>query len=164
MSVMTGLTNIAVLRVTKLWEDIPSKTKQKFDTYEEFINPMGGHKNYRNRLREISFDTPCIPYIALYLRDLTHICDGYKAYIQGRIAKKEKKKEVMESVETGEGTVGSDGSSESSDVIVQSKKCLGRKLVNVRRVIMIGERINEVRSMAVGAHQTCGVKTMNYFF
>ena len=49
------------------------KKVQKFEKLEEFMDPAGGFKNYRTKLREHPAGKPCIPYVALCLRDLTYI-------------------------------------------------------------------------------------------
>ena len=43
------------------------------------MDPAGGYKNYRTKLREHPVGRPCIPYFALCLRDLTYIRLGEEA-------------------------------------------------------------------------------------
>ena len=41
MAVMSGLGNVAVTRLNKLWADLPVKHRQKFEQIDDLLSPAG---------------------------------------------------------------------------------------------------------------------------
>mmetsp|Transcript_23200 Transcript_23200/g.31695 ORF Transcript_23200/g.31695 Transcript_23200/m.31695 type:complete len:805 (-) Transcript_23200:20-2434(-) len=81
LAILTGLGNVAVTRLSKVWAEVPSKKVQKYESLEQFMAPDGGYKTYREKLRVKEAQAPCVPYFALSLRDMSYIRDGSPTYV-----------------------------------------------------------------------------------
>lgn len=79
--VFCGLNNISISRLKCIWSKVSQKYKKIYDSINELM--LGGHnfKKYREIIRNNNINrTRTIPYIALFLRDLTFINDGNPNY------------------------------------------------------------------------------------
>lgn len=76
MEVLSGLNNAAIGRLKKTWLSARKKPENValWDKIAHLMKPEGNYKEYRQYLA--SLRPPCIPYIGLYLSDLTFIEDG----------------------------------------------------------------------------------------
>ncbi|EGC32264.1 hypothetical protein DICPUDRAFT_155787 [Dictyostelium purpureum] len=80
MLIISGLSCSSVTRLRGTWGALSSHRREKFDQMERFVNMEGNFKQYRMLLSEIN-GTPCIPFVGLYLMDLTFIDEGNPSYI-----------------------------------------------------------------------------------
>eukprot|EP00164_Ancoracysta_twista_P017401 GFYU01029618.1.p1 GENE.GFYU01029618.1~~GFYU01029618.1.p1 ORF type:complete len:433 (-),score=120.40 GFYU01029618.1:214-1512(-) len=83
MAVCAGINNAAVFRLKLTKAAVPQK---RLDTLAELAGLMNSNQSfqkYRTALAEAQ--APCIPYLGVYLSDLTFIEDGNKATIDGLI-------------------------------------------------------------------------------
>ena len=53
---------------------------------------QNNYKRYRDRLSTIP--TPAVPYIGVFLKDLTFICDGNPDYLRGGLINVHKRRQV----------------------------------------------------------------------
>ena len=53
---------------------------------------QGNYKRYRDSLGVAS--TPCVPYVGVFLKDLTFICDGNPDYLRGGLINLHKRRQV----------------------------------------------------------------------
>ncbi|GAM23342.1 hypothetical protein SAMD00019534_065170 [Acytostelium subglobosum LB1] len=84
MEILSGLQNSAVYRLSKTWEKIESKPLIK-NVYDELIVLMAQKNNFKDyRAALHSVHPPCIPYLGVYLTDLTFIEDGTKNMLNNR--------------------------------------------------------------------------------
>jgi len=74
MEVLAGLQSAAVHRLKKTWAGVKKKSNEKFDEFKTLMSNRGSYKNFRHMLHNV--DPPCIPYLGVYLTDLTFIEDG----------------------------------------------------------------------------------------
>ncbi|EFA85873.1 Ras guanine nucleotide exchange factor [Heterostelium album PN500] len=78
MEILSGLQNASVYRLSKTWEKIESKPLLK-NIYDELLVLMAQKNNFKDyRAALHSVHPPCIPYLGVYLTDLTFIEDGTK--------------------------------------------------------------------------------------
>jgi len=81
MEITVGLNLGPVSRLTLTWERLPQKYQAIYDNLMEFSSSLGNYRNYRAALKEIPSHVPVLPYLAVYLRDLTFIADGNPKYL-----------------------------------------------------------------------------------
>ncbi|XP_076644161.1 ras-specific guanine nucleotide-releasing factor 1 isoform X2 [Halictus rubicundus] len=74
LQICAAFTNSSVYRLKKTWEKVSKPTKQTIEKLQNIISSDGRFKNLRNALHRC--DPPCIPYLGLYLTDLTSIEEG----------------------------------------------------------------------------------------
>jgi hypothetical protein len=74
MEIAVGLNMGSVSRLSKVWGALDAKTKTRFDEIMLLAQSSQNYKNYREALRAAT--VPVLPYLALFLRDLTFIEDG----------------------------------------------------------------------------------------
>ncbi|ELR16435.1 nucleotide exchange factor RasGEF, putative, partial [Acanthamoeba castellanii str. Neff] len=74
MGIIAGLNTASVNRLKAIKTDMSKKLLSSFQKMETLMHPQSAFKNYRESLHEAS--PPCIPYLGVYLTDLTFIEDG----------------------------------------------------------------------------------------
>jgi son of sevenless-like protein len=81
--IVSGLQNAAVHRLRKTWEAISTRERKE---YERLVDLVSRDNNYRSIRRAIlDVKPPCIPYIGVFLTDLTFIEDGNPDILNGKI-------------------------------------------------------------------------------
>jgi len=73
MALLLGLQNYGVGRLKETWKLIDSKTLTFFDTLIQIFSIQDNYRQYRNLLKQ---NPTYIPYIGLFLADLTFTKDG----------------------------------------------------------------------------------------
>ena len=83
LEIMGGLNNTSVRRLTA-WSALPEKYHNMYNRLSEIVNPAQNWKNYRPLIERES--QACIPYVGLFLSDLTFINDSVKSELpDGRL-------------------------------------------------------------------------------
>ena len=79
-AIITALQSHLISRLTVIWDELSDKYKELFDYLVQIIHPEKNYAVYRSKLRsflETSNSTiPLIPYLSLFLQDLTFVTDG----------------------------------------------------------------------------------------
>ncbi|KAH3756919.1 Ras-specific guanine nucleotide-releasing factor 1 [Pelomyxa schiedti] len=83
MAVLSGLNNSSVFRLKRTWEKISKTAAKKLEDIRACTETRGNYHALRQRLHNIS--PPALPYIGLYLTDLTFIEEGGCGYHDGLI-------------------------------------------------------------------------------
>jgi len=78
MEILSGLNASAVHRLRLTWGCLASKQTEVFQDFNTFTTG-NNYKNLRNALHTLQ--PPCIPYLGMYLTDLTFINDGIPLYL-----------------------------------------------------------------------------------
>eukprot|EP01104_Vermistella_antarctica_P020370 TRINITY_DN8699_c0_g1_i1.p1 TRINITY_DN8699_c0_g1~~TRINITY_DN8699_c0_g1_i1.p1 ORF type:complete len:1154 (-),score=234.84 TRINITY_DN8699_c0_g1_i1:170-3631(-) len=73
-AIISGLANSAVQRLKHTRAKLPKKSNQILAELEELTTMQGNYKAMRDHLADVM--PPCIPYLGLYLADITFIDDG----------------------------------------------------------------------------------------
>ncbi|XP_056022524.1 ras-specific guanine nucleotide-releasing factor 2-like isoform X7 [Ostrea edulis] len=74
LQICAAFVNSSVYRMKKTWEKIPKSTKQTIEKLQDLVSSNGRFKNMRDALHRC--DPPCIPYLGMYLTDLSIIEEG----------------------------------------------------------------------------------------
>ncbi|KIW03734.1 uncharacterized protein PV09_05041 [Verruconis gallopava] len=100
-SIISALGTAPIHRLSRTWQQVNGKTK---DTLEAMRKLMGSTKNfaeYRETLRKIN--PPCVPFLGVFLTDLTFIEDGIPSLIKKsnliNFAKRAKTAEVIRDIQ-----------------------------------------------------------------
>ncbi|KJE95510.1 hypothetical protein CAOG_05959 [Capsaspora owczarzaki ATCC 30864] len=73
-AIVAALQNSSIYRLKNTWGMLPATHKKVFDVLCQLTSNAGNYKIYRRMLAAVK--PPCIPYIGIYLTDLTFIRDG----------------------------------------------------------------------------------------
>ncbi|KAI8391076.1 ras guanine nucleotide exchange factor domain-containing protein [Radiomyces spectabilis] len=101
MAIISAFDNSAVGRLKKTWELVGSRTNQ---TLSHIRKLMGANRNFTEYREMIhSVNPPCIPFLGIYLQDLTFIEDGNPDYLKKssnliNFAKQRKSAEVIREI------------------------------------------------------------------
>jgi len=82
-ALLSGLSTNAIQRLKKTWEALPTKIKNIFSDIEKLMDPSRNMRNYRMELE--SKEPPIIPFLPIYLKDLTFINDGNQSKIDNMV-------------------------------------------------------------------------------
>lgn len=83
MEIVSGLNRGPVYRLKQSWDDVPSSSKKVFDELKGITDRQKNFANMRKYLKKVN--PPCIPYLGLYLTDLTFIEEGNQDMLNGLI-------------------------------------------------------------------------------
>ena len=83
MAILSGLNNAAISRLGFTRNGLHKREAQRLQELEEVMNMEGSYARYRKAL--LAADPPIIPYIGVYLGDLTFVQDGNPDLIDGLI-------------------------------------------------------------------------------
>ncbi|XP_053624041.1 ras-specific guanine nucleotide-releasing factor RalGPS2 isoform X2 [Plodia interpunctella] len=99
-AVISALLSASIYRLTKTWTLLSKKDKQQFDKLAELFGEKDNWTALREYLKSISL--PCIPYLGLFLTDLTYISIAHPDGSPHRIAKMAVVLKAVERYQTSE--------------------------------------------------------------
>jgi len=82
-SVVSGLNLASIYRLRNTWAAISEPHRQMYEDLNKYISRDFNFRFIRNALKNVK--PPCIPYIGLYLTDLTFIEEGNPKYLNNKI-------------------------------------------------------------------------------
>lgn len=82
-ALIAGLGLSPVSRLKKTWELLGEKTKKCFSDLEKISDPSRNMKNYRDCLATAK--RPIVPFLPIYLKDLTFMNDGNQSKVREMI-------------------------------------------------------------------------------
>lgn len=74
MAVVCSLTSSTILRLRATWDQVPQKVKTQFDELKGTVDVSRNYAILRSKLQ--SPTAPCLPFVGIYLTDLTFIDAG----------------------------------------------------------------------------------------
>ncbi|KAG7487709.1 hypothetical protein MATL_G00026340 [Megalops atlanticus] len=95
MAVVSGLQSAPIFRLTKTWALLSRKDKAAFEKLEYLMSKEDNYKRLRDYIRSQSM-TSCIPYLGMYLSDLTYIDSAYPS--TGSILENEQRSNLMNNI------------------------------------------------------------------
>jgi RasGEF domain/RasGEF N-terminal motif len=94
LSIISGLSNSAVHRLHRTWSEVKAPLKAR---YEEIRSLMAdNYKLFRSRVQKVN--PPCIPYVGIFLTDITFMEEGHADYIDGKLINFNKLRLVAETI------------------------------------------------------------------
>lgn len=97
-AIIMGLSNMAVARLTQTWERLPGKLKRTFSQFESLIDPSRNHRRYRLFISKM--EPPIIPFMPLFLKDMTFAHEGNKTYLENGLINFEKMQMIAQTLRT----------------------------------------------------------------
>ncbi|RKP01854.1 hypothetical protein CXG81DRAFT_18418 [Caulochytrium protostelioides] len=82
-AMIAGLNLSPVTRLKKSWEGIGEKTRRQWQELERMTDPSRNMKAFRDRLH--ASQRPIVPFLPIYLKDLTFMNDGNQSKVHGLI-------------------------------------------------------------------------------
>lgn len=86
-SIMTSLQSFLITRITGIWDGLSDKYKDLFNYLTSIIHPDKNYHVYREKLNDFissnleeKLEIPLVPYLSLFLQDLTFVVDGNPNY------------------------------------------------------------------------------------
>uniref|UniRef100_A0A8D0L2D4 Ral GEF with PH domain and SH3 binding motif 2 n=1 Tax=Sphenodon punctatus TaxID=8508 RepID=A0A8D0L2D4_SPHPU len=95
MAVVSGLQSAPIFRLTKTWALLSRKDKTTFEKLEYLMSKEDNYKRLRDYINSLKM-TPCIPYLGIYLSDLTYIDSAYPS--TGSILESEQRSNLMNNI------------------------------------------------------------------
>jgi hypothetical protein len=83
MAFIAGFNKSSILRLKLTFKELSQRASKKLSLYEKLLTAEKSYHEYRESLH--SSTQPCIPYIGVYLTDLTYMEDGNPNFIDNRI-------------------------------------------------------------------------------
>ena len=80
LEVVAALNSASVYRLKRAWELLPAASLADFRVLDRLMRPERSHAALRAAMRE-DLDAPTVPYLGLYLTDLTFVEDGNADYV-----------------------------------------------------------------------------------
>lgn len=81
LQICAAFTNSSVFRLKKTWEKVCKTSRITIDKLQTLVSTDGRFRNMREALHRC--DPPCIPYLGMYLTDLSFIEEGTPDYGDG---------------------------------------------------------------------------------
>ena len=79
LQIVSGLNASPVYRLKKTWNKLSKQSKQNLEKLNSLLSSENRYKQLRQHLRQQ--DPPCVPYLGMYLQDLTLIDEGCATFI-----------------------------------------------------------------------------------
>lgn len=90
MIIISALENSAIYRLKNTWKVLPKKITQCYNELKSYINTKSSYKNLRDAIH--TANPPIIPYLGVYLSDLTFIEDGNPDVVHGGLINFDKRR------------------------------------------------------------------------
>jgi hypothetical protein len=74
MAIRSALDSASIIRLKKTWDCLSLKHKSMWETIHKATDSRRNFAEYRRRLRTAT--APCLPFLGIYLTDMTFIDDG----------------------------------------------------------------------------------------
>lgn len=82
MAIKSAIDMSCIARLRRTWDTLPNKTKSAYERITSLLDFGRNFYNYRNSIKNAA--PPCIPFLGLYLTDLTFIESGVPTYREVR--------------------------------------------------------------------------------
>ncbi|KAL1493112.1 hypothetical protein ABEB36_011238 [Hypothenemus hampei] len=83
LQICSAFTNVAVFRLKNTWEKVSKTAKQSIEKHQKIVSSDGRFRALRDALHKC--DPPCIPYLGVYLTDLSFIEEGTPNFVDDNL-------------------------------------------------------------------------------
>eukprot|EP00009_Paramoeba_aestuarina_P008825 CAMPEP_0201521960 /NCGR_PEP_ID=MMETSP0161_2-20130828/16376_1 /ASSEMBLY_ACC=CAM_ASM_000251 /TAXON_ID=180227 /ORGANISM="Neoparamoeba aestuarina, Strain SoJaBio B1-5/56/2" /LENGTH=495 /DNA_ID=CAMNT_0047920701 /DNA_START=112 /DNA_END=1599 /DNA_ORIENTATION=+ len=97
MEILSGINNSSVRRMKQTFGGLDTDYKKRLEKTEELLSHKFSYKGYRDHLHQIN--PPCVPYMGVYLTDLTFTMDGNPDFIDGGLINFKKRRLIAETID-----------------------------------------------------------------
>ena len=97
MEVLSGINSGSVRRMKKTFAGLDAEYTKKFEKIEFLLSHKFSYREYRDHLHNIN--PPCVPYMGVYLTDLTFMMDGNPDFVDGGLINFKKRRLIAEVIE-----------------------------------------------------------------
>jgi son of sevenless-like protein len=80
MAIYSGLNNASLNRLRRTWDAVNQRHLALFENMKVVLAPTKNFSRYRHTLRQLN--PPCVPFLGVYLTDLTFIEDGNSDHLK----------------------------------------------------------------------------------
>ncbi|CAZ83876.1 unnamed protein product [Tuber melanosporum] len=80
-AILAALQTSSIHRLKRTWEHVPSRTNQTLEGMNTLMGATMNFAEYREMLHIVN--PPCVPFLGVYLKDLTFVADGNDDFIKG---------------------------------------------------------------------------------
>lgn len=80
-AILAALQTSAIHRLRRTWEHVQPRTMQVLEGMNQLMGASMNFAVYREMLHHVN--PPCVPFLGVYLKDLTFVADGNDDYIKG---------------------------------------------------------------------------------
>ncbi|KAI5806975.1 ras guanine nucleotide exchange factor domain-containing protein [Geopyxis carbonaria] len=80
-SILAALQTSAIHRLRRTWEHVPQRTQTVLEGMNTLMGASMNFAEYREMLHIVN--PPCVPFLGVYLKDLTFVADGNDDFIKG---------------------------------------------------------------------------------
>ncbi|KAF8665435.1 hypothetical protein AX16_000454 [Volvariella volvacea WC 439] len=77
-SIVNGLSTVVIVRLQLTWAHVGQRSKTTLENLTKHGEPAGGFAGYRALYSSVDSNSPCVPFIGMYLTDMTHIRDHHE--------------------------------------------------------------------------------------
>lgn len=95
--IFAGLGCTPIRRLNRTWEGVSKTHLELFREMDAILQTEGNYKQYREKLAATA--TPAVPYVGVFLKDLTFICQGNPDYLRGGLINIHKRRQVYATIE-----------------------------------------------------------------
>ncbi|GMM35628.1 Ras family guanine nucleotide exchange factor [Saccharomycopsis crataegensis] len=81
-AIISALASSPIHRLRKTWSLINDESRQRLDLMNKMMNPKRNFYEYREMVKYVT-GVPCVPFVGVYLTDLTFIANGTPDYLNG---------------------------------------------------------------------------------
>jgi len=91
MAIFSGFQNAATHRLSHTFGNVSKKTQESIERINELLSSKNSYKAYRDMLNNVN--PPCIPFLGVYLSDLTFVDEGNPKIVNGLVNYRKKQLE-----------------------------------------------------------------------